>query len=70
MALFLLLIIKFGCFLLFLTPMILASPEEPSLTFEHFYQFAKNEYTIGNWADCVAFTLKAIEDFLYYREEV
>ncbi|KAL7077494.1 hypothetical protein ACQ4LE_003150 [Meloidogyne hapla] len=62
-------IFTFVSFLFLITP-ILSSPEDPSLTFEHFYQFGKNEYTTGNWADCVAFMLKAIEDFLYYREEV
>jgi len=57
-------------FILFFIISIQGSPEDTSLTFEHFYQSGKNEYTNGNWADCVAYMLKAIEDFLFYRQEV
>ncbi|CAK5010098.1 unnamed protein product [Meloidogyne enterolobii] len=60
---------KFFFILFFIIP-IQGSPEDPSLSFEHFYQSGKNEYTNGNWADCVAYMLKAVEDFLFYRQEV
>ncbi|KAH7700028.1 hypothetical protein AAVH_32856, partial [Aphelenchoides avenae] len=48
---------------------ILSTPEDPELTFEHLYQFGKNEYTSKNWHDCISFLLRATEDYRYYRDE-
>ncbi|CAD5218624.1 unnamed protein product [Bursaphelenchus okinawaensis] len=48
---------------------ISATPEDPTLTFEALYKYGKNEYTSGNWNDCVGFMRRAIEDFNYYRDE-
>ena len=46
------------------------TPEQPEFTFEHLYQFGKDAYTIGDWSDCVAFMLRALEDYTNYRNEL
>lgn len=43
---------------------------EPILTFEQFYEFGKNEYTLKEWQNCVAFFLRAIDDFNYFQDEI
>ena len=45
------------------------TPDQPSLTFEELYKYGKNEYTTKNWSDCVAFMLRALEDYHYYIDE-
>lgn len=45
------------------------SLDQPTLTFEQFFKFGKNEYTLKNWHNCVSFFLRAIEDFNYFQEE-
>ncbi|CAD5224655.1 unnamed protein product [Bursaphelenchus xylophilus] len=49
--------------------LVTATPEDPTMTFEALYKYGKNEYTAGNWYDCVGFMRRAIEDFNYYRDD-
>ncbi|KAF8356456.1 hypothetical protein PRIPAC_98079 [Pristionchus pacificus] len=47
----------------------LATLEDPELTFERLYKFGKDAYTAGEWADCVGFMRRALEDWDYYQSE-
>lgn len=45
------------------------TPDQPSLTFEALYKYARAEYTTKNWPDCIGFMLRAIEDYEYYVDD-
>ncbi|KAK6111122.1 hypothetical protein QQG55_42410 [Brugia pahangi] len=52
-----------------ITDVVICTSEEPEVTFEQLYKYGKNEYTNGNWNDCIAFFLRSIEDFDYFIDE-
>ncbi|VDM91962.1 unnamed protein product, partial [Litomosoides sigmodontis] len=52
-----------------LLDIVTCTSEEPEVTFEQLYKYGKNEYTNGNWNDCIAFFLRSIEDYDYFVEE-
>uniref|UniRef100_A0AAF5PI86 Leprecan-like alpha-helical domain-containing protein n=1 Tax=Wuchereria bancrofti TaxID=6293 RepID=A0AAF5PI86_WUCBA len=52
-----------------ITDAVICTSEEPEVTFEQLYKYGKNEYTNGNWNDCIAFFLRSIEDFDYFIDE-
>ncbi|CAG9532599.1 unnamed protein product [Cercopithifilaria johnstoni] len=54
---------------LLLLDVVICTSEEPEVTFEQLYKYGKNEYTNGNWNDCISFFLRSIEDFDYFVEE-
>uniref|UniRef100_A0A0N4ZG57 TPR_REGION domain-containing protein n=1 Tax=Parastrongyloides trichosuri TaxID=131310 RepID=A0A0N4ZG57_PARTI len=57
-------------FFIFCIPSLFyCTPEEPTITFESLFQYGKSAYTEQNWGDCVAFMLKALEDFNFYMGE-
>uniref|UniRef100_A0A0N5CEM2 Procollagen-proline 3-dioxygenase n=1 Tax=Strongyloides papillosus TaxID=174720 RepID=A0A0N5CEM2_STREA len=45
------------------------TPEEPEITFEDLYINGKSAYSREEWGDCIAFMLKALEDFNFYLGE-
>ncbi|PAV79437.1 hypothetical protein WR25_10631 [Diploscapter pachys] len=56
-------------YIVLLLPLLCFASDDPSITFEELYLWGKNEYTAGNWPDCVAYMRKAIEDFRYLEDE-
>ncbi|TMS37374.1 hypothetical protein L596_004318 [Steinernema carpocapsae] len=47
-----------------------ATHDEPSMTFEIYYDAGRQAYTEGDWSQCVGFMLRAFDDFRFYCDEV
>ncbi|GMR46337.1 hypothetical protein PMAYCL1PPCAC_16532, partial [Pristionchus mayeri] len=47
-----------------------ATQEDPEITFERLYKFGKDAYTNGEWADCIGFMKRALEDWEYYQSYI
>lgn len=64
---------SFNLFIFILTILLpcisYCTPEEPEITFENLYVYGKSAYSDKNWGDCIAFMLKALEDFNFYMSE-
>ncbi|KAK0397798.1 hypothetical protein QR680_002274 [Steinernema hermaphroditum] len=56
--------------LLFLLRGTFGTHDEPEMTFEIYYEAGRQAYTEGDWAQCVGFLLRAVDDFRFYCDEV